>query len=66
MTDISFYQDEDVICDCSGTTKAKIQQLMDNGADTLDKISRATGACSGCGACDTLVLEMLTEHVISS
>jgi len=62
MIDISSYQDEDVICDCSGTTKAKIQQLMDNGADTLDKISRATGACSGCGACDILISEMLTEH----
>ena len=62
MSDIDLYDDDDVICDCSGTTKAKIRQLIDDGADSLDKISRATGACSGCGSCDVLVSEMLGEQ----
>jgi len=52
---------DDVIGDCTGTTKAKIQQLIDDGADSLDQISTATGACTGCGACDILVLEMLEQ-----
>jgi len=52
---------DDVICDCTGTTKAKIQQLIDDGADSLDQISTATGACTGCGACDILILEMLEQ-----
>lgn len=49
---------EDVICDCTGTTRTKVQQLIDDGAD-LDRISRATGACTGCGACDVLIIDML-------
>lgn len=53
-------EQQDVICDCSGTTKSKIEQLIDNGADNLDAISRATGAVSGCGSCDILILEILT------
>lgn len=65
MSEVSFYDDDDVICDCSGTTKAKIQQLIDDGADSLDKISRATGACSGCASCDVLVMEMLEMQALS-
>lgn len=54
-------QQQEVICDCSGTTKEKIKQLIDNGYDTVDKISSATGAVSGCGSCDILVMELLDE-----
>lgn len=50
---------EDVICDCTGTTRTKVQQLIDDGADSLDAIADATGACTGCGSCDILVMEML-------
>ena len=35
---------QEVICTCTGTTKAKIEQLREKGIDTLDKISSATGA----------------------
>jgi NAD(P)H-nitrite reductase large subunit len=50
-----------IICDCAGTTEAKIQQLIDDGADSLDRIARITGACTGCGSCDILILEMLED-----
>jgi len=49
----------DIICDCTGTTYQKVQQLIDDGADSLEQISDTTGACTGCGACDILVLDML-------
>jgi bacterioferritin-associated ferredoxin len=52
-------QQDMIICDCTGTTDTKIQQLIDNGADSLDEISSATGACTGCGSCDILIIEML-------
>jgi len=55
-------EQEKVICSCSGTTKAKIKQLIDNGANDLDKISSTTGACTGCGACDAEILELLAEY----
>ena len=62
MNDISPDKNIDIICYCSGTTKEKIKALMDNKITDLDGISRKTGACSGCGACETLVLELIDEY----
>jgi bacterioferritin-associated ferredoxin len=62
MNDINPDKKQDVVCHCSGTTKRQIKELINNGADTLDEISRMTGACSGCGACDVSVLELLAEY----
>jgi bacterioferritin-associated ferredoxin len=61
MNDINPDKKQDVVCHCSGTTKRQIKALINNGADTLDEISRMTGACSGCGACDVSVMELLAE-----
>jgi len=52
----------DVICHCSGTTTQQIIKLIDNGVDNLERISRMTGASAGCGACETVILELLTEY----
>ena len=53
---------EDVICYCSGTTKDQINALIVQGIAELDLISRQTGACSGCGACDVVIMELIAEH----
>ena len=53
---------EDVICYCSGTTKEQINALIVQGISELDPISRQTGACSGCGACDVVIMELIAEH----
>jgi len=53
---------DEIICDCSGTTKAKIYQLIDNGKDSFEKIASATGAGTGCGSCDVLILDILAER----
>ena len=55
-----------VICGCSGTTEAQIKKQIDKGVNDLDGISRATGACSGCGACDTEVLALIAEYRASA
>ncbi|MVF24034.1 (2Fe-2S)-binding protein [Methylocaldum sp. RMAD-M] len=55
-------QKKNVICRCSGTTTGQIKRLVDKGVNDLDSISRATGACSGCGACDTDILALLAEY----
>tara|TARA_R110002049_G_scaffold162439_8_gene328211 strand:+ start:1303 stop:1503 length:201 start_codon:yes stop_codon:yes gene_type:complete len=60
MTDLS----EEIICDCSGTTRAKIYQLIDNGKDSFEKIASATGAGTGCGSCDVLIMDILAEKKI--
>lgn len=49
----------DKLCACSGTTERQIKKMLDKGIDDLEGISRATGACSGCGACDTDILAFI-------
>ncbi|MCK9622993.1 MAG: (2Fe-2S)-binding protein [Methylobacter sp.] len=63
MNDLNRDKKQDVICHCSGTTKGQIKELINNGVDNLDGISRMTGACSGCGACDAAILELLAENI---
>lgn len=42
---------DEVICVCSGTTRAKVIALYHQGMD-VEAISRYTGALSGCGGCE--------------
>ncbi|MDQ7090161.1 MAG: (2Fe-2S)-binding protein [Methylococcales bacterium] len=50
-----------IICDCTGTTQVKIEALIMKGKNTLDQISSATGAGTGCGSCDILILELVNK-----
>ncbi len=66
MTEQNEDYDEDLdeaICICSGTTKRKVLQLIDDGLDTLDAISRRTGAYSGCGGCEYELEQILEEKL---
>lgn len=53
-------QDE-VICDCTGTTRGKILALIEQGAVDVDTISRKTGTMTGCGSCEWDVEAILDE-----
>ncbi|TRW93129.1 (2Fe-2S)-binding protein [Candidatus Methylobacter oryzae] len=55
---------KNTICHCSGTTKEQIQELVKNGVTGLEQISNMTGACSGCGACDVSIIELLAENSV--
>ena len=50
-----------IICHCSGTTQEKIKALIDNGITDLDSLSRRTGVCSGCGAYENLILQLIAD-----
>ncbi|WP_417550454.1 (2Fe-2S)-binding protein [Methylophaga sp.] len=54
----------EVICDCSGTTRGKIMSLVEQGVIDTDTISRKTGAISGCGSCDYEIETLLDELVV--
>lgn len=54
---------DEVICDCSGTTRGKIISLVEQGIVDSDTISRKTGAISGCGSCDHEIEVLLDELV---
>lgn len=51
---------DEAICICSGTTKRRVIELIEEGCD-LDTVSRKTGAYSGCGGCE-YELELLYEE----
>lgn len=52
---------DNVICYCSGTTHQQIKALIDSGQTELERISRITGACSGCGGCEHNLQTLIAE-----
>lgn len=48
------------MCHCSGTGRAYIQSLFEQGMDA-DAISRWTGALSGCGGCEWDIADFLKQ-----
>lgn len=52
---------EPPICYCSGTTQTKIEELIADGCDTLEKIANETGAVTGCGACEYDIQELIGQ-----
>lgn len=51
-------QEDEVMCECSGTKRSAIRYLFEQGHDQ-DAISRKTGALSGCGGCEWDISEYL-------
>lgn len=56
-------EQEELICHCSGTTRAKIKSLIANNSNTIDEIAQATGATTGCGSCEDLIVELIAQDV---
>ncbi|GAB6140702.1 hypothetical protein JCM14076_14310 [Methylosoma difficile] len=57
---------KDIICHCSGTTEQQIIAYIESGCDSVDKLSRMTGATTGCGACENKVQEILEGYLRKS
>jgi len=51
---------DEIICDCTGTTREKIQQLVAQGFD-IEAISRKTGVNTGCGGCEWEIESFVKE-----
>ncbi|WP_446808950.1 (2Fe-2S)-binding protein [Methylomonas sp. 2BW1-5-20] len=54
--------ENDVICYCSGTTVQQIKALLVEGVVDPERISRITGAASGCGGCEFEFQQLVSEH----
>jgi len=50
---------DEVVCNCTQATCGKLQELIDSGYDTVDKIGDLTQITRICGGCQALVEEML-------
>jgi len=55
-------QEHKALCLCSGTTKHEIRKLIEDGTTNLERISRITGAMSGCGGCEADLRELVEDH----
>ncbi|MGZ4959443.1 MAG: (2Fe-2S)-binding protein [Methylomonas sp.] len=53
--------ENDTLCYCAGTTRQEIKKLIAEGVTDAERISRITGAASGCGGCEFNLQEMLAE-----
>ncbi|MDN4476544.1 FAD-dependent oxidoreductase [Demequina sp. SYSU T00192] len=51
--------DADTVCQCNTVSKGRIKDAIADGCDSVEDVSRATRACTGCGDCRSLVKEML-------
>lgn len=53
---------ETVICHCRHVTDLEIQEAMEKGHNTLEALSGATGAGTGCNTCINKVAEILSRR----
>lgn len=54
--------ENNIICYCSGTTVQQIKVLLADGIVDLERISRITGAASGCGGCEFEFHQLVSEN----
>jgi ferredoxin-nitrite reductase len=54
--------DEAIVCVCQQVTKGDIQGALAAGQSSIDQISEATGACTGCGQCRATVGALIANY----
>ena len=52
-------EEDEPICTCSDVYASEIIQAIQEGCDTLEKISEATYACQGCEGCRDDIIDLL-------
>jgi bacterioferritin-associated ferredoxin len=52
-----------IVCHCRAKTDREIRRSVRNGAVTLQEVSRACGAATGCGGCARAVQEILVSEL---
>lgn len=49
-------------CICRAVTSDQVDTAIESGAVTVKAVSRATGACTGCGTCLERIRGMIGER----
>ena len=49
-------------CICNAVSVAEVEQAVDHGADTIEKIGEATAAGTCCGGCHEHLAEIIAER----
>lgn len=53
-----------VACRCAGVSRETIETAMDDGAETVEQVSAATRACTGCRTCAPEIQALLSERAL--
>jgi nitrite reductase (NADH) large subunit len=61
---VNFWPANRTVCNCCNVNRGQLSEAMQQGCDSLEALSRRTGASSVCGGCKPLVAEMLGEQVL--
>jgi bacterioferritin-associated ferredoxin len=48
-----------IVCSCLAVSSAEIEELVEDGIDTVTAVSAACGAGTDCGACRAQVAELI-------
>jgi bacterioferritin-associated ferredoxin len=48
-----------IVCSCLGVSSSEIEELVEDGVDTVAAVGGACGAGTDCGACRTQVAEII-------
>lgn len=51
------------VCNCRGVSFEKIEESINNGADTFEKVVEATKATKGCGRCKCYVEDIVKNKI---
>lgn len=51
-----------IICFCKNLTERQIQELIQNGASSLDDIINCCSACLDCGQCKEDIIKILEKR----
>jgi len=56
-------ENDEIICECLSLEKKTISGLIENGYNSLDKLSQQCGATTVCGSCRCKILDMLGQNL---
>ncbi|MEX5295331.1 FAD-dependent oxidoreductase [Kocuria sp. CPCC 205268] len=54
------------VCHCAGVTLGRITEAVGQGASTVEEVSCATRAATGCGGCADAVRRLVEEHAAAA
>lgn len=54
-------KNQEIVCECMSVTRDRLSKLIENGMNSIDDLSKETGASTVCRGCRYKILEMLGQ-----
>ena len=56
------FKNKMIVCICRRVPETTVRTAIQDGARTIEEVTRACRAGSGCGSCHVMIEEMISEH----